>query len=257
MNASMDQRKYRAGEIVFAEGEDSNHAYVVENGNVEIFRDLNGEEARLAVLGKGDIFGEMGLVDERPRSAGARALNDLALRLIDRDQFIDMLYHDPAAAVPVIKILFERLRQMNDRYLETLERLPSTELIPVDFQVSILPLTPTVSDAISVEGTTITQFPFRVGREPVSSESSPLDWNDLAFPDHVPFNMSLNHFALERTERGMTVRDRGSRFGTIVNGTKIGGLTRKNAMTLAIGNNEIIAGRADSPFRFRIVVKRI
>lgn len=253
----MNRVKFKAGESIFAEGDESALAYVIENGNVEIFRIVRGEKARLAVLGKGDIFGEMGLVDERPRSASAAATNDVLVRTIDRDRFLDMLYNDPAATLPIIKVLFERLRQMNNRYLETLEHLPETAAIPTDFSARILPLTPTVSDVISVSGAVVDHFPFRVGREPVSSESSPLDWNDLAFPDRVPFNMSLNHFALERTERGMVVRDRGSRFGTIVNGARIGGLARDNTAPLDVGSNEVIAGRSDSPFRFKIDVERV
>jgi len=243
------------GERIFAEGDISDHAYALESGEVEIYHEADGRVIRLNVLGAGDIFGEMGLVEERPRSASARALGPVRARRIDRDGFLALFYQEPDAVIPVIRMLFERLRNMNDRLIDALEHPADALSAMVDMRVRLVPLTPQMADAISVDGLTIDRFPFRVGRAPVGGEQATLDYNDLLLQDRVPFNLSRNHFAIERGARGFELRDRGSLFGTIVNGRRIGGMVAANAVILRQGPNEITAGRADSVFRFRLLIE--
>ena len=251
----MDLKTFAPEQRVFQEGDPSDFAYIVEYGNVQIYREIGGHTVRLAVLGKGDIFGEMGLIDDRPRSASAKALNDVAVTPIDSARFVELLRDDPDKTLPIIRVLFERLRTMNDRYIDSLEGVVGEGGEDSGHTVKVLPLTAEGRARVSVEGLSVRGFPFRVGRAAARGESNPLDWNDLSLPDSEPYNLSINHFAVERIEDGIAVRDRGSRFGTIVNGVVIGADTDQNMKALEIGANEVIAGRADSPFRFRLVVE--
>ena len=97
-------------------------------------------------------------------------------------------------------------------------------------------------------------LPFRVGRLPVAGEAQPIEMNDLQLSDTTPFNVSRDHFAIERVPDGVQVRDRGSYVGTIVNGVRIGGHHRVATVPLAVGENEVVVGSPMSPFRFRVVV---
>lgn len=251
----MDVKTFAPDQRIFQEGDSTDYAYIVEYGNVQIYREIGGRTVRLAVLGKGDIFGEMGLVDDRPRSASAKALNDVALTPIDSAGFVALLHDDPDKTLPFIRVLFERLRTMTDRYVVGLEHVVAASGEASGHTVKLLPLTAEARARVSVEGLLVRGFPFRVGRAAAHGESNPLDWNDLSLPDSEPHSLSINHFAIERTEDGIAIRDRGSRFGTIVNGAVIGAKADQNIKALEIGANEVTAGAADSPFRFRLVVE--
>lgn len=239
---------------IFREGDAPDYAYVVEYGNVQIYRDREAQVVSLALLGKGDIFGEMGLVDDRPRSASAKALNDVAVTPISPDEFVELLRDEPDKTLPIIRVMFERLRMMNDRFVESLGHVGDDQAGGLDYRVKMVPLTSEAGARISVNGLSIGAFPFRVGREPGPGETKTLYWNDLSFVDSEPYNISLNHFAIERTENGIAVRDRGSRHGTVVNGVQIGAMASDNNLLLNPGSNEVVAGRPESPFRFRLVV---
>jgi len=71
-------KTYRAGEVIMREGEQAKELFIVRQGEVEIFKDVGVdlEEARIALLGEGQCFGEMSLIDIMPRSASVRALTE-------------------------------------------------------------------------------------------------------------------------------------------------------------------------------------
>jgi len=120
------------------------------------------------------------------------------------------------------------------------------------FDVVLFGLTPAA--AAAARAISLARLPFRVGRLPVAGEAQPMEVNDLTLSDTKPFNVSRNHFAIERGPDGVQVRDRGSYVGTIVNGVQIGGHRHVATVPLAVGENEIVAGTPRSPFRFRVVV---
>ncbi len=93
--------QYRAGELVFAEGDAPTCAYLIESGQVEISTNQFGEIRVLGVLGPGMLLGEMAVLDDSTRSATARALDDCNLIPIGKAQFAERL----AAADPVVRAL--------------------------------------------------------------------------------------------------------------------------------------------------------
>lgn len=113
--------RYPAEAVIFSEGQRGNELFIVVDGQVRISRHLPGmgEEA-LAILGRGEIFGEMALIDDEPRSADARAhLQPCTVFVVDRQRLEEVLEMDPDAACQFLNlmchILCRRLRAMNDR----------------------------------------------------------------------------------------------------------------------------------------------
>jgi len=95
-----------------------------------------------------------------------------------------------------------------------------------------------------------------VGRNSVKGEPPPTEDNDLTFEDFKPFNLSRRHFVIEESRRGLVVRDCGSHLGTVVNGMRIGSKAAGNIAILKAGDNEIIAGTEQSPYRFTLELTR-
>ena len=96
--------------------------------------------------------------------------------------------------------------------------------------------------------------PFVVGRRPIAGEELPPWQPDLMLDDTRPFSLSRNHFMIEQRHEGYHVRDLHSTLGTIVNGQPIGGQLRTDDLLLRVGENEVIAGGADSPFVFSVSI---
>lgn len=130
-----ETRRFAPGEIIFREGELSEAAYVIEVGRVELIKTGKGGLVRLALLGVGDLFGEMGVLDKGPRSATARAEEDCLLQVIPRADFLRMVEDDPATALKIMTRMAKRLRDTDDRLAGKSEdddgEPASTALIPM------------------------------------------------------------------------------------------------------------------------------
>src|SRR3990172_3188736 len=113
------ERRYADGDIIFHEGQRSRDAYLIVRGQVELLKSRPGGRVRLALLGPGQMFGEMGVVDRALRSATARALGNVVLEVIERDGFLDTLRDKPEVAMRLIGTLSSRLRAANDMITPT------------------------------------------------------------------------------------------------------------------------------------------
>lgn len=118
----MQEAQYDEGEVIFNERAPGQHLFVVLAGVVEIFRAIEGEErhVRLARLEPGEVFGELSLADDQPRSAGARATIDptTTLLVVSRANLERLLDENPTLAVRfyrgLARKLGERLRKVDD-----------------------------------------------------------------------------------------------------------------------------------------------
>lgn len=104
----------KAGDLIFSEGDLGTEMYLVHEGQVEILSKVKGEDRLLAVLEKGDFFGEMALLEDRPRAGSARALTDVRLLQINGSTFDQMLRDNPEIAVRMMRKLSRRLRETDD-----------------------------------------------------------------------------------------------------------------------------------------------
>ena len=111
---------HASGDVVFRQGEPGDKLYLILEGRVRISRTVPGmgEEA-LAILNAGDVFGEMALLDEAPRSADAWVHERCKLLAIPRPGFEDLLFMHKDLAYEVlwnvIRTLIRRLRETNDK----------------------------------------------------------------------------------------------------------------------------------------------
>src|SRR5262252_2757853 len=106
-------RDYRAGTVLFEEGQPGDYMYVVQSGEVEIRRQVGETERVLAVLSVGEFFGEMAILNGRPRSATAVVRLDARLLVIEGKTFEAMLRARPEIALRIIKALATRLESAN------------------------------------------------------------------------------------------------------------------------------------------------
>jgi CRP/FNR family cyclic AMP-dependent transcriptional regulator len=106
-------RRFAAGQIVFTEGEPSEHLYVVRSGRVRIFvASAHGDELTLTVLTVGDSIGELSIIDEQPRSASAAAIEATELLTIGADSMRAALTADPALLWTVAGELAATVRRL-------------------------------------------------------------------------------------------------------------------------------------------------
>jgi CRP/FNR family transcriptional regulator, cyclic AMP receptor protein len=114
------EETHATGTRIFQYGDPGDKLFIILEGKVRISREVSGlgEEA-LAVLGAGEVFGEMALLDESPRSADARAHERCRLLVIPKDDFDDLLFLHKDLAFEVlwacVRTLSMRLRETNDK----------------------------------------------------------------------------------------------------------------------------------------------
>lgn len=110
---NLQTKTIRAGTHLFHENERSRQLYIIQTGSVKVYRRLNGREVELAILGKGAVLGEMALIDGRPRSASARALDDGAVIVVDADAFHERIKGVPPWFLTLIKMTCQKIRNAN------------------------------------------------------------------------------------------------------------------------------------------------
>jgi CRP/FNR family transcriptional regulator, cyclic AMP receptor protein len=106
-------RHVPAGTVLFREGEIGTEMYVVHSGRVEITRRMRDRDAHLMFVPPGEFFGEMAIVNNRPRSATATAVEETWLLVIDARTFEMMIRARAEIAVRMIRLLAARLEQSN------------------------------------------------------------------------------------------------------------------------------------------------
>jgi signal transduction histidine kinase len=113
------ERSFSAGQQIFKEGDSGDGIYVVKEGAVEISVAMSQNDRRtFAKLGPGDIFGEMAVLELKPRSATATASGETQVYFIPRDGLLLMLGGSPALSLELLREISQRLREFNRRYIE-------------------------------------------------------------------------------------------------------------------------------------------
>ncbi len=104
---------YRDGEEIVRQGETGDCMYIIQAGQAEAVQKKEGKEVRLAVLGEGDVFGEMALFERMPRSATVRALGDVRVLTIDKKTFLRQVHEDPSLAFRILQKMSYRIRELD------------------------------------------------------------------------------------------------------------------------------------------------
>jgi CRP/FNR family cyclic AMP-dependent transcriptional regulator len=115
LEGSMSSTSLRRGEILFNEGDDGNQLYVVTEGKIKLGRTSpDGRENLLAILGPGQMFGELSFFDPGPRSATATAVTDVELKSLGHEALSPVLNAHPDVAHALLNQLAGRLRRTNE-----------------------------------------------------------------------------------------------------------------------------------------------
>jgi len=244
-----------AGRIIYEEGGPGDAVYIVTEGKVEVLRDVGKDRVRLAVLGKGAIFGESGVLRNKARSTTVRAIEPVSVMVIAKDVFLSVFARENPLGLTVLRALCDRLAQAQSKLLT--HQLFS-EAAPYDRVKSIrlLPESQEMLAQIGSEGVKIDKLPFRVGRTLRSEERTAVRKAELAVQASHGDEISPQHFVIETDEGRLIIRDMASHLGTLVNGRRIGHFEEFSIADLRFGSTPIQAGGVESPYRFMIVIAR-
>lgn len=110
-------KTYQSGEIIVREGDPGNCMFVIQEGEVEVIRVINGEVHRLNVLEAGDFFGEAAIFEKEARNATVRALTPTRLLTVDKKTFMSRIEEDPSLAFRIVQTLSRRVQQMSDEVI--------------------------------------------------------------------------------------------------------------------------------------------
>ncbi len=110
---------FAAGQLIFEEREPGNTMYIIQEGRVQVFRRILGAEKVLSVLGPGDIFGEMAMLNQLPRSASVRAITDTRVVAFNKVAFEKLLKENYGVVLKLIRTLAQRLEEV-DVHIENL-----------------------------------------------------------------------------------------------------------------------------------------
>lgn len=254
----MSRKIFSPGETIFHQGDESEEAYWIISGSVEISIETAQGRSVLTTLEAGEIFGEMGIIDDQPRAATARALTRTEVDVIGEADFAGEVLRNEARLMPYLGTLFERLRTSAAllhaeiaRHAAPTATRPHAEARlayasgPAASAAATLTLEVTDMSADfhpGVRSIPVGKFPFRIGRRSDGAHGGFVARLDLTVSDERPYSVSRGHCLIERKGDAFFVRDCGSRLGTIVNGAELGAGASELTAQLQPGENELILG---------------
>ncbi len=265
----MPVQKFNKGDVVIEEGSFGTSAFVINSGKVEVSSSVNGQKIVFATMNAKQIFGEMGLIEDKPRSATITALEETELREISRDEFNELFSKNPKVLLPIVKALFERLRTATRLAtakiasmtgVTTTEEDSTTPSISKDLVIDerylvVTGATEFAKESLEYKELIVDKFPFKVGRYilDIKKTSNVLSDNDfLVKEDSPPYYFSQNHFLFDKIGDKIAIVDRGSRLGLIINDKKV-----EEAYILKNVVTEVVVGSTFSPFLYDIEIKGV
>lgn len=213
---------FQKGELIFSEGDLGTEMFIIQQGKVEILKEFKGENQRLAVLGQGDFFGEMSILEDLPRTATARAEEECRLLRINGTTFDNMLRKNPEVAVRMMRKLSRRLRDTDALLREALgaEESQAPEMPRAD-ETGDVPRGPErlVHDPSGIE------FALAAGSESTIGRQDPV----TGIEPHIDLTPADNQRSISR--RHAKIFRRGDKFflreeigtmnGTFINGERV------------------------------------
>ena len=241
-----------AGATVFRTGDPSQAVFIIEDGEVAITVNGGIEVARLY---PGDLFGESGVLEARPRAATATAMTATTLLVTEADMFVRAFSMDNDRALALVKLLCRRLRSTTLRTIHPSSLVAESETpAGIPTPIRLLPDSESLANTYGMTSVDVRHLPFQVGNR-YGGETLPIASNHTcSIPARGNTDLAAPHFEILRRDGRIGVRDLGTVNGTVVNGTAITRTSLNAFVALRKGDNEVVAGRPGSPFRFRIQV---
>ena len=207
---------FKARDTVFRQGEPGTFMCLIQKGEFEVIQELGGYEKQVAVLEKGDFFGEMALLEEEPRTHSVRALTDGKLIRIEREDLPNLLVKKPDIGPRMIRKLGNRLGHTEDMLLRVWAGAKSVavEESPAMIQdrARLIYLTDNTELVLPI------QSEVRIGRvDPVNNVEPDIDLTKI----DTQLTTSRRHAKILRRGDGFYILEERATNGTFVNGQRI------------------------------------
>ena len=108
-------KEYKAGEVIFRQGDTGSCMFVIQDGEVEAIAESDGREFRLRRMGPNEFFGEMALFEKETRTATIRTTQPTRILSIDKKNFLGGIHEDPSLAFRIVETMSHRIRDLTDR----------------------------------------------------------------------------------------------------------------------------------------------
>jgi hypothetical protein len=247
------------GQVIFKQGEPSDRFFIIRSGQVVLTREANGTTTELGKAGPGEVVGEMGVLQNLPRSATATAkgrvwlygmtLSDLADKRSDGQDHPGTI---------VSRVLAQRLRKSMEKLDQAaLEKL-AAPLAPPPAPAKNPGLSPVVKVAIRMgwrsgdqvqwsEQSSQHTLPMIFGREP-GPQGAPAGTEVVLIEENPPQRLAPVQFSLEIQNGAVVLRDDQSLHGTEVSGVSVGPSAGMTQVQLPAGTHVLVAGGEGSPY---------
>ena len=252
---TMKERRVAAGGVIYREGDPGDAVLVIREGEVEVLRETDGETVRLAVLRRGAIFGETGVLRDKPRSTTVRALGEVKMIALSKADFLAAFGGENSLALPLLRMLCERLSRADDQLIEHQIFTTGARRDEVG-RMRLLPASPEAEAQIGSDGIEIAGLPYRIGRHALADDKTSTSASELLLRCPGSSQVSPQHLAIEARDGRLVVRDLGSHLGSVVNGIRVAHFEQSEESDLRFGDNEVQLGGLDSPYLFRIIIER-
>src|SRR5262245_4345947 len=196
------------GQVLFREGDTADSVFRLVSGSVDILRELDGDPILLGTVGAGQFIGEMGVVENRPRNATARAASEVEVEILSPNEFFDQITSSPREARELIQRLSRRLHEADDRIVKDERRSGRAQGAQKNADSQTQPVKNAYLTAKNSWLRTrfhgpidVGDLPFVVGRVSALREARPPLQPDLKLGDSIPFRLSRNHFVIEKRSR--------------------------------------------------------
>ena len=207
--------EYKPLQNVFKQGEKGSYMCLVQKGEFEVIQELGGYEKQVAVLQRGDFFGEMAILDDEPRTHSVRAVADAKLIKIQRNDFPGLLVKKPEIAVRMIRKLGNRLAESQDMLLRAwagAHSLDSDAPSMVENRARLVYLTNNTELELAI------QPEVKIGRvDPVNNVEPDVDLTQI----DTQLTTSRRHAKILRRADGFYILEERATNGTFVNGQRI------------------------------------
>lgn len=216
---------FKAREVVFRQGDKGTFMCLVQAGEFEVVQELGTYEKQVAVLSRGDFFGEMAILEEEPRTHSVRAKSDGKVIQIERQDFPSLLVKKPDIALRMIRKLGNRLADTEDMLLRAYAGAASlrADALKGDGTSAGLPvLVPGRARLIYLADNTELVLPVKpevtVGRvDPVNNVNPDVDLTAI----DTQLTTSRRHAKILRRSDGLYILEERATNGTFVNGQRI------------------------------------
>ena len=113
------ERKYAKGEIILKQGDEGIGLFIIKKGKIKVSKTLaSGKTLDIAVHSDGEYFGELAMLDNKPRTATVTAIEDTEVYIMTYWEFKALLESKPEIALSLLPVLVERFRETNEQLLE-------------------------------------------------------------------------------------------------------------------------------------------